>query len=439
MNKGCDIWLATGVDSEGCHRLNMKTIHLKSGRDQSVRQRHPWIFSGAIARVVGDTGCSRHDTGSSRHDTGSSRHDTGVGETVLVCAAGGEKLGLAAYSPHSSIRARMWTWNPDETVDSEFIVRRVQSALDLRRAVIPEGETNAMRLVHGESDGLPGVIVDRYADVLVLQCLTAGAERWRGELVEALTTLTGAWAVFERSDVDIRALEGLPERAGLLHGSLPDQPLIIVENGLLFRVDIERGQKTGFYLDQRRNRQRVRELVTDRRVLNCFCYSGAFSVYAMAGGAAEVLSVDSAPEALALAAENAALNGIPSQKLAWQAGDVFEVLRSYRDRNLHFDAVILDPPKFAPTSAQVQRAARGYKDINLLAFKLLNPGGLLFTFSCSGGVSAELFDKIVAGAALDAGVQARIIERFSQGADHPVGLNFPEGAYLKGLALEVSG
>jgi len=238
--------------------------------------------------------------------------------------------------------------------------------------------------------------------------------------------------------VDVRSLEGLPERTGSLHGSQPPGRLVIRENGLDFNVDVCAGQKTGFYIDQRRNRQRLGALVAGRKVLNCFCYSGAFSVYALAGGAEKVLSIDSSADALALAAENVALNGFPAEKADWLEGDVFHELRRLRDRAESFDAIILDPPKFAPTAAQAERAARGYKDINLLAFKLLRPGGLLFTFSCSGGISTDLFQKIVAGAALDAGVNARIVEHLAQGPDHPVALNFPEGAYLKGLVCQVS-
>ncbi len=360
-----------------------------------------------------------------------------MGDTVEVHAAGGELLGKAAYSPQSNIRARMWTWDSDEAVDTEFFQRRVQSALDLRRLIAPPENTDALRLVHAELDGIPGFIADRYNQTLVVQALSTGAERWRDTLVEALVERTGARCVVERSDVDVRALEGLPERVGVLFGTEPEPRLQIQENSLRFLVDVLHGQKTGFYIDQRDNRQRVGELVRDRRVLNCFSYTAAFSIYALAGGASEVLSLDSSADALAWGRENVALNGFPPEKALWLEADVFQALRTMRDSRQEWDAIILDPPKFAPTAAQAERAARGYKDINLLAFKLLKPGGLLFTFSCSGGVSADLFQKIVAGAALDAGVQTRIIGRMEQGPDHPVALNFPEGAYLKGLVIEV--
>jgi 23S rRNA (cytosine1962-C5)-methyltransferase len=271
----------------------------------------------------------------------------------------------------------------------------------------------------------------------VLQILNAGADYWKETLVDLLVELTGTPNIYERSDVDVRLLEGLEEKTGPMRGVVPPSPLTIEENDLKFYVNIAGGQKTGFYLDQRANRQRLRQLVCGRKVLNCFCYTGAFSVYALAGGAESVLSIDSSAESLATGAENVALNNLPSENSTWLQGDVFQELRTLRDRAQSFDAIVLDPPKFAPTVAQAERAARGYKDINLLAFKLLRPGGLLFTFSCSGGISADLFQKIVTGAALDAGVEASIVDHLFQDADHPVALNFPEGAYLKGLICSV--
>jgi 23S rRNA (cytosine1962-C5)-methyltransferase len=396
----------------------MAEIFLKPGREKSLRLKHPWIFSGAVERVQGEPG---------------------IGETVGVRAAGGEFLGWAAYSPFSNIRARVWSWNRTEEVTPDLLRGRMEQALALRRMVVAPGETSVLRLVHAESDGLPGVIVDRYNDMLVLQCLTAGAEFWRDEIVRILVDLTGTSSIYERSDVDVRHLEGLPERSGLIYGSMPPERVEIQENGHKFRVDIRAGHKTGFYIDQRRNRLRLQELIAGRSLLNCFAYTGGFSVYGLAGGAAEVLSVDTSGDALAMAEENVAINGLPAERATWLDEDVFQTLRGLRDRGRTFDAIVLDPPKFAPTAAQAERAARGYKDINLLAFKLLRPGGLLFTFSCSGGISAELFQKIVAGAALDAGVDARIVDHMGQGPDHPVALNFPEGTYLKGLIIEISG
>lgn len=394
----------------------MATIQLKAGREKSVLQKHPWIFSGAVAAVNGAPL---------------------IGDTVDVLDSRGGFLARAAYSPLSQIRARVWTWDENETVDVNFLRGKLEKAIALRRTWITPEEHGAMRLVNAESDGIPGLVVDQYDDALVIQVLTAGAEAWRNGLVDALVELTGIQAVYERSDVDVRRLEGLPDRAGAILGDGPWMR-IIHENGIKFKVDLAEGQKTGFYLDQKPNRKRILNLSKDREVLNCFCYTGGFSLYALAGGAKHVLSVDSSADALAAGMENAALNGFSSERMEWQEGDVFNVLRKLRDQARQFDLIVLDPPKFAPTTAQVERAARGYKDINLLAFKLLRPGGLLFTFSCSGGVSPDLFQKIIAGAALDAGVDARITHHMEQGPDHPVAVNFPEGAYLKGLVLQVS-
>jgi 23S rRNA (cytosine1962-C5)-methyltransferase len=302
--------------------------------------------------------------------------------------------------------------------------------------------TNAYRLIYAESDGIPGLIVDRYADILVLQSLTAGSEFWKETLADLLLEETGLTTIYERSDADVRELEGLEPRVGILRGDLSSFVFPITEHNLQFKVNLAEGHKTGFYLDQRPNRLRVRELAEGKEVLDGFCYTGGFTVNALAGGAASVLSIDSSAEALELCKENIALNNLPvtrhissRSEAEWTSleGNVFQLLRKFRDEGRSFDMIILDPPKFAPTAAQAERAARGYKDINLLAFKLLRPGGTLVTFSCSGGIDAALFQKIVAGAALDAGVEAQIVEHLAQGPDHPVALHFPEAAYLKGL------
>jgi len=390
----------------------MSTLTLKPGREKSLLRRHPWIFSGAIARLDGDPVS---------------------GETVDLLAADGQFLARAAYSPTSQIRARVWTFDPSEPVEADFFRRRIKTAYASRATWHVTRDTDAFRLIHAESDSLPGLIVDRYADVLVLQSLTAGTEYWKETIAGLLLELTGLATIYERSDADVRELEGLAPRVGSLRGIFNHLPLAITENGLKFHVNIETGHKTGFYLDQRLNRARVRGLAEGRDVLDCFCYTGGFSVNALAGGAKSVLSVDASADALALCRENVALNGFPSDQLTTLEGDVFQLLRKFRDETRSYDLIILDPPKFAPTAAQADRAARGYKDINLLAFKLLRPGGILVTFSCSGGIDAGLFQKIIASAALDAGVEAQIAEHLSQAPDHPVALNFPEGAYLKGL------
>jgi 23S rRNA (cytosine1962-C5)-methyltransferase len=315
---------------------------------------------------------------------------------------------------------------------------RILKALQRRQIIEPFRPNHAIRIIHGESDGLPGLIVDRYAATLVVQFLSCGAELWREIIVGALQELTDAACIYERSDVDVRQLEGLSPRVGLLRGSEPDKLIRIVEGGLDFLVDVRNGHKTGFYLDQASNRLKIRFLVADRSVLDCFSYSGGFSANALEGGARSLVMVDESGEALSLAMQNLHQNGLQSEHVSAVEGNVFQVLRNYRDRGARFDMIILDPPKFAHSASQIEKASRGYKDINLMAFKLLNPGGYLVTFSCSGGISADLFQKIVAGAALDAGVDGKIIDRLHQNFDHPVGLAFPEGEYLKGLVVQIA-
>jgi 23S rRNA (cytosine1962-C5)-methyltransferase len=394
----------------------MQKIILKAGREKSLLRRHPWIFSGAITRVEGSPG---------------------AGETVRVVAADGRALAVAAYNPDSSIAARVWDWDNAAEIDADFFRTRIAAAMRMRDALAIGGPGEGLRLVHGESDGLPGLIVDRYADVVVIQISSAGCNRWREAIVDALQALTGARAVYERSDADVLELEGLAPRTGLVRGTLDSNVIEIREGGLRFSVDIERGHKTGFYLDQRDNRARVGRLAAEKDMLNCFCYTGGFTLHALANRARSVLSVDSSEDALAQAREQVRLNALPGERCEWVDADVFQLLRKLRDQGRQFDLIVLDPPKFAPTAATAERAARGYKDINLLGFKLLRPGGLLATFSCSGGVSSDLFRKIVAGAALDAGVDAQLLEQFHASADHPVSLAFPEGEYLKGLLCRI--
>jgi 23S rRNA (cytosine1962-C5)-methyltransferase len=391
----------------------LNKLVLKAGREKSLKRRHPWVFSGAVAKVQGAPG---------------------PGETVGVWSATGEFLAVAAYSPDSQIAARVWDWDERE-VDAAFFGERIGQAVAQRRALM--GETAAARLVHGESDGLPGIVADRYGDTVVMQLNSAGADRWREAIADALLAASGASRVWERSDADVRQLEGLSPVVGPLRGKREPTRAVIDEEGVQFAIDLEQGHKTGFYLDQRDNRQQLRALANGRDVLDGFCYSGGFALNALAGGANSVLAVDSSAEALELARGNAELNKLPQPE--WMEGDVFQLLRKFRDSRRSFDLVVLDPPKFAPTAAHAAKAAGAYKDINLLAFKLLRPGGLLMTFSCSGGVSGELFQKIVAGAALDADADAQVVARLSAAPDHPVALNFPEGEYLKGLICRVAG
>ena len=389
---------------------------LKADRDKSLLRRHPWIFSGAVECIDGAPAS---------------------GDTVAVRDASGKFLAWAAYNADSQITARAWSWNEKDLIDKTFFRNRIAGALKARRSLGLGRDSNGMRLVHGESDGLPGLIVDKYGDVLVMQLGSAGPERWRDTLADILQELCSPVCIYERSDSDGRELEGLPVRSGILRGTLPDK-VEVTEHGILFAVDVAAGQKTGFYLDQRDNRALTSALAADRDVLNCFCYTGGFSLYALRGDAKSVLSIDSSQEALHLAQANVDLNGLDASRAEWQCADVFEALRKLRDQNRKFDLIVLDPPKFAPTAAFAEKASRAYKDINLLGFKLLRPGGLLFTYSCSGGISDDLFQKIIAGAALDAGVDAQIIKKLHAAADHPVLLSFPEGAYLKGLVLRVA-
>jgi 23S rRNA (cytosine1962-C5)-methyltransferase len=386
-------------------------ILLKPGREKSLLRRHPWIFSGAIQQVDSEPAS---------------------GATLDLLSFNREFLARAAYSPSSQIRARVWTFDLAEPVNADFFRKRIRAAIAQRSIFNLQLTSDSFRLIHAESDGIPGLIVDRYADTLVMQSLTAGCEFWKETIADLLVEETGIQNIYERSDADVRELEGLPSIVGALRGTPLDQT-VITEHGLKFNVNFATGHKTGFYLDQRENRQRVRELSKGRDMLDCFCYTGGFTINAWAGGAKSVTSVDGSGDALTLAAENLSLNGMQAEGQEWIEGDVFQVLRKFRDAARSFDLIVLDPPKFAPTAAQAEKAARGYKDINRLAFKLLRPSGILVTFSCSGGIDAALFQKIVASAALDADVEATFVQYLAQGVDHPVALEFPEGAYLKGL------
>jgi 23S rRNA (cytosine1962-C5)-methyltransferase len=391
-------------------------LYLKKGREKPLLRGHPWVFSGAVSSLKGDIE---------------------NGETIKILNSYGEFIGWGAYSAYSQIQARVWSWEKEDEIGLEFFKRRIENAVSARAKFFEGQDTDSLRLVHGESDGLPGLVVDRYGLWVVAQFLSSGPEHWRSEILKSIVEICKPQGVFERSDSDVRHLEGLADQVGLIWGESPPEMVEIREHGLRFWVDLRQGHKTGHYLDQRANRQRVRFLARGRDVLDCFCYTGGFSVNALAGGAQSVIGVDSAAIALRLAKENLDLNHFPGKDYSQIEGDVFQVLRSMRDQQRKFDMIILDPPKFAPTAAHVNKAARGYKDINLLAFKLLKPGGLLVTFSCSGGVEAGLFQKIVAGAALDAQVQAQVIERLHQDVDHPVSLSFPEGEYLKGLVIRI--
>ena len=392
------------------------TLRLRKGREKPVQRRHPWVFSGSVEEVRGAPSS---------------------GDTVRIVDYRDQFLAWGSFSPRSQIRARIWSWAETDRIGPSLFKDRLEKSLVKRRRL--DFYSQAYRLVHAESDGLPGLVVDRYGDVLVMQILSAGIERWRDDILAILIDLVEPKTIYERSDVAVRTLEGLEERTGLLYGQeLPDK-VRIMEFDLSFEVDIRGGHKTGFYLDQRANRALVESLVEDKQVLDCFAYTGGFAVHALKGGANSVTLIESSSEALSQAKEHFLLNDLPPGKGSFIEGDVFEELRKLRDRAMSFDCLILDPPKFAPTASHADRAARGYKDINLLAFKLLKPGGILCTFSCSGGIDRPFFQKILADAALDAGVHATIQKQLWQDMDHPVGLNFPEGSYLKGFVIRVEG
>jgi 23S rRNA (cytosine1962-C5)-methyltransferase len=395
----------------------MAELVLHPGRERSLFKRHPWLFDTAVARLAGHAR---------------------PGDTVIVQAADGRPLAKAAYSPHSKIRARVWSFDVATTIDHAFFKRRIAAAV-ARRAALPElAGQQGLRLIHAESDGLPGVIADRYGDTVVVQLTSAGAEKWRAAIADGLQKATGCARIYERSDSEVRGLEGLEPTTGWLHGAASAGDIVIEEYGVQMAVDIVSGHKTGFYLDQRDNRRRLAELSAGKRVLNCFCYTGGFSLQALAGGAASVLSIDSSQPALDCAAANLALNPqLDMARAEWRCANVFDELRKLKAAGETFDLIVLDPPKFAPSASHAERASRAYKDINLLGCKLLAPGGLLMTYSCSGGIGLELFQKILAGAACDAGRTARIVRRLQGSADHPVDLAFPEGEYLKGLLLQL--
>jgi 23S rRNA (cytosine1962-C5)-methyltransferase len=390
---------------------------LHPGKERSLFKHHPWVFDTAVERL-----------------TGHAR----PGDTVTLVAANGKPLAKAAYSPRSKIRARVWSFDVDTIIDHAFFKRRVAEAV-ARRVALPElAGQQGLRLIHAESDGLPGVIADQYGDTVVVQLTSAGAEKWRAAIVDGLVKATGCARIYERSDSEVRGLEGLDPTTGWLYGEAPADEIVIEEHGVRMAVDIVVGHKTGFYLDQRDNRRMLAELAQGKRVLNCFCYTGGFSLQALAGGAASVLSIDSSQPALDRAAANLALNPqLAAARAEWRCANVFDELRKLKAAGETFDLIVLDPPKFAPSASHAERASRAYKDINLLGCKLLAPGGLLMTYSCSGGIGVELFQKIVAGAAIDSGRTARIIKRLQGAADHPVDLAFPEGEYLKGLLLQV--
>ncbi len=391
-------------------------LFLAKGREKSLLRRHPWVFSGAVQRVEGKALS---------------------GETIDILDSQGKWLARGAYSPESQIRARVWTFQQDEEINIDFFIRRLQQAQSWRDWVAQRDGLDGYRLIAGESDGLPGITIDRFQNFLVLQLLSAGAEYQRPALLSALQHCYPECSIYDRSDVAVRKKEGLPLAQGPVLGDLPPELLPITEHGMKLLVDIQQGHKTGFYLDQRDSRLAARNYSAGRRVLNCFSYTGAFAVSALMGGCEQVISVDTSQAALDIAKQNVELNKLDLSKAEFVRDDVFQLLRNYRTQGEKFDLIIMDPPKFVENKNQLASACRGYKDINMLALQLLNPGGILLSFSCSGLMPTDLFQKILADAAVDAGRDVQFIEQFRQAADHPVIAPYPEGLYLKGFACRV--
>jgi 23S rRNA (cytosine1962-C5)-methyltransferase len=391
-------------------------VYLQPGREKSLKRKHPWIFSKAIKKIKGKPS---------------------LGDTVTICSHDGKFLARAAYSPESQIRARVWTFDENEQIDTQFFIKKIERALDARRYVIDEGGLTGFRLSAAESDGLPGITIDKFDDYLVCQLLSAGAERHKGDLLMALRHVFPECKIYERSDVEVRTKEGLEKVTGSLWGEAPSHPVVIKENGLKLEVDIIKGHKTGFYLDQRDSRAALERFSKDKTILNCFCYTGTFGLYALRGGCKKVVNVDVSEAALDIAKRNVEHNELDMTRAEFVKQDVFKLLRQYRDEGRKFDTIVMDPPKFAESKAQLNGACRGYKDINMIAMQILKPGGTLLTFSCSGLMEQNLFQKVVADAALDAGKELLIVERLNQAADHPISGNYPEGFYLKGLICKV--
>ncbi|RQV97707.1 MAG: methyltransferase domain-containing protein [Calditrichaeota bacterium] len=400
--------------SENAH---IPKVILKKGREKSVLMHHPWIFSGAIEKIEGRIS---------------------AGNTAEVYSSNGEKLGAGAYSPHSQIRLRLWSFQPEELINEAFIKKKINAAIEYRKKLDLFNHNGACRLIFSESDGLPGLIVDKYASFLVCQFLSVGVVYWKETIIDGLIESIRPVGIYERSDSEVIQKEGLKRRSGLLWGKEPPHQIEISENDINFLVDIRNGHKTGFYLDQRNNRRSILPYVKDKEVLNCFSYSGGFGIYALEGGAKFITQVDSSAEHLKLASDICHQNGFDESKIHYEQADVFQLLRQYEGSGRKFDLIILDPPKFITSSKSINSGSRGYKDINRLAMKILDDNGILFTFSCSGLLQRDLFQKIIADAAVEAGKTVRIISELSQSPDHPIALNFPESRYLKGLIGAIS-
>lgn len=393
----------------------MPAIILRGDRVKAMNRKHPWIFSKAIKKVV---------------------DNPLLGETIDILDPDGNWLARGSYSPHSQIRARVWTFDQEQQIDQAFFEGKIDRSIQIRDRIIKNGNLTGYRLFAAESDGLPGVTVDVFDNTIVIQLVSAGAEFQRDNLINALKSKFPTHNIYERSDADARGKEGIKKARGLIHGELPTE-LVIEENGIKAYVDIEKGHKTGFYLDQRDNRQTLEGLVEGKKVLNCFSYTGTFGLYALRGGATHVTNVDMSQDALDIAKRNVELNGFDLSKVDFEKNDVFKLLRKYKEDGVKFDVIVMDPPKFAESKAQLTGACRGYKDINRIAMELLNPGGYLLTFSCSGLMESNLFQKVVADAALDANKDVVFVQKLNQAQDHIISSSYPEGYYLKGFVCQV--
>lgn len=392
-------------------------VYLNPSRDKSLRRKHPWVFSKAINKVKGKPM---------------------LGETVDVVDSKGNWLAKGAYSPESQMRVRIWSFDQKEEIDRDFFVKKFEQAQNRRDWFIQQGGLTGYRLIAGESDSMPGITIDKYDDIIVCQMLSAGAEFHLHTIVDVLKELYPDCGIYERSDVDVRKKEGLEKRTGWLANEKATTERVIEEHGVKILVDVATGHKTGFYLDQRDSRVAAGKYAKGKQVLNCFSYTGTFSLHCASGGATSVTNVDVSQPALDIAKRNVALNNLTDSNIEYVKDDVFKLLRRYKSEGKKFDMIIMDPPKFVEAKSQLTSACRGYKDINMLAMQLLNPGGLLLTFSCSGLLDAGLFQKVVADAALDAGKECHFVERLQQAADHPIASNYPEGYYLKGLVCQVN-
>ena len=392
-------------------------IILHETREKSLKRRHPWIFSKAVREVV---------------------NPPENGADIDIYAADGSFLARASYSPNSQIRARVWSFNAEEKIDQQFFERKIREAAEAITLMLEETGMSACRLVDAESDGLPGLIIDRYNNFLVLEVLSAGAEYHLKDITSALRNIYPDDNIYERSDVEVRTKEGLESRKGVIYGEEPPEELAIKENGgMQILVNIKEGHKTGYYLDQRDNRAALSKYCKGKSVLNCFSYTGGFSLYALRGRAKSVANVDVSQKALDIAKKNIVLNHLDPGRVKFIREDVFAFLRKEKKAGHTYDVIVLDPPKFAESKSQLDKACRGYKDINMIAASIINPGGYLMTYSCSGHMTPDLFQKVVADALLDAGRDGQIVEFLTQASDHPVALPYPEALYLKGLVVRI--